>query len=103
VLFHSVLLHAIGKAGAELVAQYPDDWQQRLRSLENVDWSRSNTDLWEGRAMVGGHLSKSRSHVLRTAILLKQIMGVHLTEGEQREAGVSPGMNDENKSKEATV
>jgi DNA sulfur modification protein DndB len=101
VLFHSVLLNALGIAGADLIAQHPDDWQQRLRALETVDWSRSNTDLWEGRAMIGGHLSKARTNVLRTAVLLKQIMGLHLTEHEQRELGSSHSRSNEHEWEEA--
>lgn len=85
ILFHSVLLNAMGLAGADLIKQHPDDWKHRLQSLEVVDWSRSNTGLWEGRAMIGGHLSKSRTNVVRTAILLKHIMGLHLKPGEQCE------------------
>ncbi|NOK58225.1 MAG: DNA sulfur modification protein DndB [Chloroflexi bacterium AL-W] len=101
VLFHSVLLNALGLAGADLVAQYPDAWNHRLHALETVDWSRSNTNFWEGRAMIGGHLSKSRTNVLRTAMLLKQIMGLQLTESEQREISSSDLRSDKPEWEEA--
>ena len=48
---HSVVLLAIGIAGNALLQQHPDDWPNRLSSLQQVDWLRSNTAIWEGRAL----------------------------------------------------
>jgi DNA sulfur modification protein DndB len=31
----------------------------RLRDLKSINWSRSNGKLWEGRALIGGRVSKS--------------------------------------------
>jgi DNA sulfur modification protein DndB len=88
---HSVTLHAIGMAGADLIAAYPRDWQQRLQRLAQIDWSRSNTQLWEGRAMIGGQMSKARNNIVRTASALKQTLGLALSPHEERlEQGISP-------------
>ena len=70
---HSVTLHAIGMAGADLIAAYPRDWKQRLQRLAQIDWSRSNTQLWEGRAMIGGQMSKARNNIIRTGNLGKSV------------------------------
>ena len=80
---HGVALLAIGRAGHALVETYPGDWPQRLSILGSIDWSRENTALWEGRAMVRGQMSKARDSVLSTTNVLKQALGLSLTEKEQ--------------------
>ena len=80
---HGVALSAIGTAGADLVASHPKAWPQRLKKLKTLDWSRSNDQLWEGRAMVHGRISKARTNVLLTANLLKQHMGLRLNAEEE--------------------
>ena len=49
---HGVTLTALGTVGADLLSRYPSDWKCKLKALQDLDWSRSNEDLWEGRAMV---------------------------------------------------
>jgi DNA sulfur modification protein DndB len=80
---HAVTLHAIGIAGRALLQAYPDDWSEQLQRLRQIDWSRSNAQLWEGRAMSGGQMSKTRQHLRLTANLLKTTMGLELTAKEQ--------------------
>lgn len=80
---HSVTLLAIGIVGHELLQTCPDDWAERLRVLDKLDWSRENTALWEGRATVRGRMSKARDSVLLTVNALKQTLGLPLTEMEQ--------------------
>jgi len=66
---HGIVLHSLGVAGRELLALDEtdlDDLDRRLQPLSRIDWSRSNTELWEGRAMTGGRLAKSRQNVLLT-------------------------------------
>ena len=80
---HGVALSAIGTAGADLVASHPKAWQQKLKKLRTLDWSRSNDGIWEGRAMVHGRISKARTNVRLTANLLKQHMGLALNAEEE--------------------
>jgi DNA sulfur modification protein DndB len=80
---HGVTLHALGLAGKRLFEECPGQWEERLSSLKTVDWRRTNLDLWEGRAMTGGQMSKSRQNVQRTANLLIQAMGLPLTTQEE--------------------
>lgn len=71
---HGIALQAIGKAGNALVHRYPNDWSTRLGPLEKIDWSRRNTQLWEGRAMTAGRVSKNTRNVgLVTHVLLKAL------------------------------
>lgn len=81
---HSVTLHAFGIFGRTLTAKHPTSWKSKLKKLSSVDWSRSCTSIWEGRAMSGGQMSKSRHNVQRTAIFLKQLIGLHLTPEEEK-------------------
>ena len=80
---HGVALQAIGMAGADLVAAYPEDWQEKLKVLRDIDWARANEALWEGRAMVHGRISKARTNVRLTANLLKKQMGLRLNADEE--------------------
>jgi len=75
---HGIALQAIGMAGSELVAEYPEDWRERLKKLTNIDWTRSNTNIWEGRATIQSRISKAWSQVSLTSIYIKIILGVTL-------------------------
>jgi DNA sulfur modification protein DndB len=81
--FHSVTLHALGMVGADLAATYPRAWRKRLEQLRKIDWRRTNS-VWEGRAMVGGQLSKARAQIIRTASAIKQVLGLPLSPEETR-------------------
>lgn len=75
---HGVTLHALGLLGANLLADHPKDWKKYLQKLTKVDWSRSNTKLWEGRAMVHGRISKATTNVILTSNLIKNYLGLSL-------------------------
>ena len=81
---HGVALQAIAIAGCELIRQFPDDWPARLKGLQNVDWSRNNTTLWEGRAMIGGRVSKATNNVGLTANVIKEHLGLRLNEKQEQ-------------------
>ncbi len=80
---HAIGIAAIARAGRTLVAESPKGWKKRLAKLSSLDWSRANTKLWEGRAMIGGRLSKSSSAVARAGIAVKRHLGLKLTRDEQ--------------------
>ncbi len=76
---HGVTLQALGSAGADLISEQPDTWKAQLDNLREIDWSRSNTKLWEGRALMYGRLSKARANVALTANLIRAHLNVSLT------------------------
>jgi DNA sulfur modification protein DndB len=80
---HGIGLLALGILGKALVSRYPHDWKIRLKKLERVDWSRSNTRLWEGRAIHAGRITASGNSVTLTANALKKALGVPLTKEER--------------------
>lgn len=75
---HGVALHALGIVGADLLASSPHAWKKTLQKLSKIDWSRSNVQAWEGRAMVHGRISKASTNVLLTANLIKKHLGLKL-------------------------
>jgi DNA sulfur modification protein DndB len=82
---HGLALQAIATAGAAAIAEDKDakKWKARLGKLKDIDWSRSNRKLWEGRALVLGKLKPSQSNVTLTSNVLKKQMGLPLDESEK--------------------
>jgi DNA sulfur modification protein DndB len=80
---HGVALHALGKVGNELLRKQPKQWKTRLKNLATIDWARSNSDFWEGRALVIGRVSKANQSVTLTTNILKKQLGMKLKPEEQ--------------------
>lgn len=81
---HGIALHALGIVGHELIVKYPNQWKNKLKALKNIDWSRTNTKLWEGRAMIGGRINKSQNNVTLTANAIKKVLGLELSLAEKK-------------------
>lgn len=82
---HGIALHALGRIGNSLLRDSTTvtKWKRRLSPLKKVDWSRANSD-WEGRAIVGGRVSKSHQNVTLTVNYLRNHLGLGLSPEEQR-------------------
>ena len=81
---HGVALQALGRAGGCLMRRYPEDWRERLKILDEMDWRRENGMLWEGRALAGGRVSRGNQNVVLTANAIKRHLGLELSSEEQR-------------------
>ena len=81
---HGVVLQALGRVGNSLLHHQRRDWKKALAKLEAIDWRRRNAGLWEGRAMIGGRVSKSQQNVLLTTNAIKQHLGLNLSAEETR-------------------
>ena len=81
---HGIALQALGRAGNALLKTWPAKWRGKLGGLQDIDWSRANAKLWEGRALIGGKVSKVTTNVTLTANVVKRALGLPLTEEEQR-------------------
>lgn len=81
---HGVALQAIAMAGSELVARAPKTWPQKLKALQKINWSRNNRQLWEGRATIGGRVSKATNNVVLTANVIKEQLGLALSDSQGR-------------------
>jgi DNA sulfur modification protein DndB len=71
---HGVALEAIAIAGARTMNDNPERWPEMLAGLREIDWSRANRALWEGRALVGGKINRSRTSVILTAELISRAL-----------------------------
>lgn len=81
---HGIALQAIGKAGNALLRKHPKDWKTKLAALKKIDWSRTNAKVWEGRALIGGKVSKVTTNVILTTNVIKQALGLGLEDDEKR-------------------
>lgn len=81
---HGIALQALGKAGNALLHSHPNDWKNYLGALAKIDWSRNNATLWEGRAMIGGKVSKVTTNVTLTTNVIKQALSLPFSEEENR-------------------
>lgn len=81
---HAVVMQAIGLVGNAMFRNRVKDWKKKLEKLQGIDWSRSNLKQWEGRAMIGGRVSKSRNNVTLTTNVIKKHMELQLSPEEQR-------------------
>ena len=80
---HTLALAALARAGNYLLANHPKNWRPKLRKLATLDWHRSNAELWEGRAMSAGRLSKRNANVTLSGNLVKQHLGLPLSADEE--------------------
>ena len=80
---HGVVLQALGRVGNALISKYPKQWAKKLPALKEIDWRRSNSGLWEGRALVGGRLSNSGQSVVLTGNVIKARLRLPLSPDEQ--------------------
>lgn len=81
---HSIVLQVLGEIGHHLQSKFPKDWRKRAAGLAAIDWSRSNGAIWEGRALLGGRVSKARQNVVLTKTAVKQHLKLPLSPEEHR-------------------
>ena len=82
---HGTVLHALGRAGNSFVrSSRTPNWKKFTEALQRIDWSRRNTELWEGRALQAGHVSKSTQSVALTSAVIKRELGLEVSADEAR-------------------
>lgn len=81
---HAIALQAFGIVGRDLVQSDQVNWRTRLSEIGKIEWSRSNANVWEGRALIGGRVSKSSNNVTLTANFIKHRLGLKLGPEEKR-------------------
>ncbi|SVD64328.1 uncharacterized protein METZ01_LOCUS417182, partial [marine metagenome] len=80
---HGTVLHAFGRVGRAALADGEPNWKDIGVRLGELDWRRSNTWTWEGRALVGGRVSKSKNNVVLTTNVIKAHLGFELSLDER--------------------
>ena len=81
---HAIVLQALGMAGRELLSHSEQDWPKALSGLTSINWARSDARIWEGRALIGGRVSKATQNVTLTCNYIKQAVGLELGPEEKR-------------------
>jgi DNA sulfur modification protein DndB len=89
---HGIVLQSIGRVGNTLLRHQKGQWKKLLGKLEDIDWRRSNTRLWEGRALIGGKVSKAAANVALTSATIRKAMGLALSpEEKMMESSIKDG------------
>jgi DNA sulfur modification protein DndB len=91
---HGTVLHALGRAANTFLRESSEvDWSLYTEALRKIDWSRRNVQLWEGRALQAGHVSKSTQSVSLTSAVIKRELGIQISADEARyELALEGGM-----------
>lgn len=79
---HAIVLQALGRVGKVLYKLSSSERARQIRKLRKLDWSRQNAQTWEGRAMVGGSMSKTGKNITLTCNEIKRVLGLELTPEE---------------------
>jgi DNA sulfur modification protein DndB len=83
VHWSAIALAGLGRVGASLFSIYPENWDEHLGGVTQIDWSRSNPD-WQGRIMSKGGISQSQTSVSQMTAYIKKYLGLPLTSEEER-------------------
>ena len=78
---HSTVLRALGGLGAEMMKD--PSWEDRLASLETIDWSKQNKD-WENVCIIANSVVSNRQARAATKAYIKAKLQMELTDGEKR-------------------
>lgn len=81
---HGVVLQALGELGRDLIKKYPKNWKQYLEKLGQIDWSRANSNKWEGKALVNGRVSKAAFNVKQTSLVIKKDLKIPLASEDKK-------------------
>lgn len=76
---HGIAVQAIAISGAQLMKGRPKDWMKRLAKLRDIEWSRADRKLWEGRALIAGKVNKSKNNVVLVSNVLVRAFGLPLS------------------------
>lgn len=82
---HAIVLQALGRVGKFIYQANVDrpNLKSVLKKLRDIDWSRTNISIWEGRAMIGGRMAKNSQNITLTCNQIKRSLGLSLTPEEQ--------------------
>ena len=73
---HGVMLQALGVVGATIIDRDGAIDPAILAPLRQVDWSRRNLDLWEGRVINSGRIAGQARGIMLGAAVLFQALGL---------------------------
>ncbi len=84
IITFAITLTALGKLGRYFYDNPYVDMCEKLKKLQNVDWSRYNEENWLGRTIrEDGKVMNSEEAVTLTCSKIKQLIGVPLSKDEK--------------------
>ncbi len=92
---HSIALQSFGRVGNYLLSNELENWTEYVERLSDIDWSKSNAAMWEGRAMVGGRLTNATQNILLTSSAIKQKLNLDLLPDEEKAENAFRKRNDD--------
>lgn len=84
VIGHGILFESLGIVGNYLYEHHREHWKKFIIKLNEVDWSRENTELWDKRTMINGRIQKNNQTILLTSNQIKKQLELELTNKEER-------------------
>lgn len=80
---HGVILGALGIVGNYFYPENKEGLKKYFPKLNNINWSRQNLTDWQERAIrANGRISKSDPCIAQCSILIKQKLGIELSQTE---------------------
>jgi DNA sulfur modification protein DndB len=86
---HSTVLRVIGAAGADLLQLPDDDWHEKVREFEGIDWSKKNKE-WENVCIIANSVVSNRQARLATKAYIKRKLALPLSDSELRSLDGDP-------------
>jgi DNA sulfur modification protein DndB len=80
---HGITLHALGNVGNTLMLKHPKGWRKFVVKIKTLSWLRSNSQLWEGRSMIGGKMAMASHNITLTTNAIKSQLKIPLTQEEK--------------------
>jgi len=81
---HGIALQAFGRIGRAIIEKPRAKFKTSLKAIKTMNWRKDNLEELEGRAMIGGRISKSSNNVILLTNLIKIKIGLELSPEEQR-------------------
>ena len=83
ISLQGITLHAFGKLGNYFYMHPEYDVQESLTGLSEIDWSRSNRECWENRAVTDkGRINRNEKGIFLTYIQIKRLLDLNIDSEE---------------------
>lgn len=83
ISLRGITLHAFGKLGAYFFSHPQYDFHKYLTGLSKIDWSRSNLECWQNRAITDkGRINRNERGIFLTYIQIKRLLKLEIDSEE---------------------
>ena len=78
-----VTIHALGRLGNYLLVNKGKESLDCLKGLRDIDWTRSNLDCWQERAITNsGRINRNENGIFLTYVQIKRSLNIEIDKGE---------------------